>query len=414
MDVVLQEQIIDERAAEINLYLENGDVGRAMRRLLDFLTDFPVSPPLKETALRLRGEYYLANEGALRGSTVSDEVRQDFISTALELAPVLAADARRNLASGVVWEKRLENNVVFQGKGLSKSFKTQGAAFTLDSVDVTLKLGELTGLLGENGNGKTVLLRIIAGEFAADAGTLTYPLFDADDWYDIKRHIAYIPQQLTAWNGALIDVLHFAAAIHGIKGRENEALVEFYLQRLGLEKYRHAKWKALSGGYKMRFELARMLVWRPKLIVLDEPLANLDVNAQLTFLQDLKDLSRSTRYPFSVIISSQHLHEIENVADNLIFIKQGRVLYSGPTNDFDAHRGDNTFELGCDISPAELYPILRDLAVQSIQDTGQGVIINCPLEIEAETILNRLIEAKVKVRYFRDVSQSTRKLFRQE
>jgi ABC-2 type transport system ATP-binding protein len=69
-----------------------------------------------------------------------------------------------------------------------------------------------------------------------------------------------------------------------------------------------------------------MLMWRPKLLVLDEPLANLDINAQQLFLQDLKFIIKSVRYPLAVILSSQALHEIESVADNIVFIKQGQTL----------------------------------------------------------------------------------------
>ena len=82
----------------------------------------------------------------------------------------------------------------------------------------------------------------------------------------------------------LVDNLHFAAAIHGIRGKENEDEVDFIIWRLGLDKYRNATWNEISGGFKMRFSLGRALVYNPRLLILDEPLANLDVNTQLLFL----------------------------------------------------------------------------------------------------------------------------------
>lgn len=401
-----------QRAKELQFYLQEDDLNRMIRRLMDYLVEFPISDPLKDTCRRLCAEYYFMTESAQRGNPLADEKRLEFITLAQQVITALGADAERNILENTIYRRLPNADLVFEGRGLTKSFSNKTNSFTLLNVDVQLRLGELTGLLGENGNGKTVLLKIIAGEFATQAGTLSYPLFNSIDWYTIKQNIAYIPQQLTKWNGSLVDNLYFSASIHGIRGIECQTQVEFYLQRLGLEKYRNASWAALSGGYKMRFELARMLVWKPKLLVLDEPLANLDVNAQLTFLQDLKDLARSTRYPFAVIISSQHLHEIENLVDYIIFLRQGRVLYNGPANQLDAHRADNTYEINCDLSPNALAELLRPLNIQSIQDTGQGVIVNMPLEIDSEALLQHLIQAKVKIHYFRDISQSTRKLFR--
>ncbi len=285
--------------------------------------------------------------------------------------------------------------------------------FQLGPIDVTLQAGEITGVVGENGNGKTTLLRIIAGELQRSMGSITYPRFDyknEHDWYAIKQNIAFIPQALPKWRGYLKDNLHFAAANHGVFGKENEKMVKYIIHRLGLSKYINSKWKDISSGYKLRFELAKALVWRPKLLVLDEPLANLDINAKLLFMQDLRMLANIRKYPVTIILSSQQLHEIESVVDNIIFLKEGSTVYNGAVKDFGEKRTRNSFEVGGEFNRDQLYECLKSIEEVTISDTGQSLIIEVPVGIEGKVVLN-LITKEYMVEYFRDISKSTRKLF---
>ncbi len=134
------------------------------------------------------------------------------------------------------------------------------------------------------------------------------------DWIKIKNQIAYVKQEIPKWHGSLRENLHFDS-IHGIKGLQNKKDVDFILHRLGLIEYQNREWNELSGGFKLRFTLAKALVWKPSLIILDEPLANLDIHAQILVLNDLRDLANSSKYPVSIVISSQHLHEVEHIAN---------------------------------------------------------------------------------------------------
>lgn len=302
---------------------------------------------------------------------------------------------------------------IFEGRKITKFYKSVG--FRLGEIDLTLSAGEITGIVGENGNGKTTLLNIVAGELSIDGGTVFYPAFEKEqtalrNWYAVKQHIAFIPQHLDKWLGLLKDNLHLSAANHGIFGQENEEAVDFIIHRLGLTKYKNAKWNDISSGYKLRFELARALVWKPQLLILDEPLANLDINSKLLFMQDLRLLSNSLRYPIAIIMSSQQLHEIESVVDNIIFLKEGYPIYNGRVNEFGKDRETNVFELAGDFSRQDLYQWLKDYQAIKIEDTGQSFIIETPVGFTGNQLLAMLSE-KQKIEYFRDISQSTRKLF---
>ena len=229
-----------------------------------------------------------------------------------------------------------EQGLIFEGIGMSKTYKSRRVQFTLQPIDLRLRLGEITAVVGENGNGKTTLLKIVAGVHSADAGLLRYPGIVPDssplDWYSIKQRVGYISQNLPRWPSTVLANLYFAAAAHNIEQTKIDQYINFLLSTLRLQPYRHARWKELSGGYKMRFALAKALVTRPTLLIIDEPLANLDVNSQITFLDDLRRFAVSPTAPMAVLVTSQHLHEVERIADNILFMRDGHVLYNGPND----------------------------------------------------------------------------------
>ncbi|HXU29631.1 MAG TPA: ABC transporter ATP-binding protein, partial [Thermoanaerobaculia bacterium] len=296
-------------------------------------------------------------------------------------------------------------------RGLRKRYR---GGFSLSDVDLTLRPGEIVGLVGVNGSGKTTLLRILAGDLAADAGELTYPLLSGKrfDWDEIKSQIAFVAQRPPRWNGLLEANLHFHAAVRGIKGQANRDRVEFILHRLGLESYRKARWGEISGGFQMRFELAKALVARPKLLILDEPLAPLDVNTQQVFLQDLRDLADSFKHPLPILLSSQHIYEVEAITDSILFLDDGKVRFGGSLEKLLEEREQNTYELASPAAKSRLLELLAPLGVLDIENTGLTYLVNMPKETTGRKVMDALHRADVEVSYFRDVSGSTRRLFK--
>jgi ABC-2 type transport system ATP-binding protein len=305
-------------------------------------------------------------------------------------------------------------DVVFRCQGIGKDYRIRSNLFHLRDLSFALVPGEITGVVGANGSGKSTLLKIVAGEVAASCGQISYPLLSPgrNHWMKIRRQIAYVPQQPARWFGRVEDGLHLSAALYGVRGRENEEEVEFALERLGLTSYRHARWDQLSGGFQMRFELARCLVWNSRLLVMDEPLAPLDIITQQRFLQDLKDITTSTRRSMAVIISSQHLHEIESVSDRLIVVDDGFPRYCGALDGLGGTRRENCFELSCGYELKDLRDVLRPLGVRSVDDTGLEYLVRTPLSTSGCDLLRRLLGHGVVVDYFRDISRSSKSLLR--
>ena len=226
----------------------------------------------------------------------------------------------------------------------------------------------------------------------------------------------YIKQELSPWYGTLKDNLHFIASTKGIYGQKNIDEVEFIIHRLGLEKQISNKWNTLSGGYKMRFALAKALIWNPKLLILDEPLANLDIKSQQVFLRELKFLVQSQKNPISIVITTQQIYEIENIADKIIFLSKGEVKYNGYTDKFAKDRKYNIFELDCNLEKEELELIFDKIEINSIKLSGTNFMIQVPLDISEKYFLLYLLQSskKIEIKYFRNISTSTRILFKEE
>ena len=308
----------------------------------------------------------------------------------------------------------LPDQLIFSCRNLGLSFPKNG--FSLENINLDLKLGEITGVVGENGNGKTTLFRLMVGENSPEVGQMYFPFLHPSqdeklDWFNIRKQIAYVPQELSRWYGSLISNIHYEAAIHGIKGSENFTEVKFIIHRLGLEEHLNKKWKELSGGYKLRFALARALVWKPKLLIIDEPLANLDVKTQEIILRDLQELSRSLRYPVSIIISSQHLHEIESISDKILFLKRGRQIFYGAPKALGEARTGNIFELDCNLDIESLRAILQSINKARVYHNGMFYVVSTPVEMDSKEILKALLQNSVKIKYFRDISTSVKQLF---
>lgn len=301
--------------------------------------------------------------------------------------------------------------MIFEAHQIYKKFPR--SSFVLDVPQVKLAEGTITGVVGENGNGKTTLLNIVAGELEAN-GDLIYNgklAEDHTDWADVKKRIAFIPQRIPRWYGSLIQNLKLKAALDGIEAEKIEEYLDEILSFLGLMDYKHLKWTEISTGYRLRFELARMLIGKPELLVLDEPLANLDINTQQKFLSDLKNILQDKEYPTAVILSSQQLHEIETVSNHMIFLKKGTAVFSGSMNELGGKETSHVFEVQPEHSDREKF--LNFLGTNGYQygSSGEYVQVKVNEEIDAKDFLRSLIEQDIAIRYYRNISQSTKRLF---
>lgn len=397
-------QLQDKFVMEAESSLQHHDLSLLTRRLMDFCEEFVIDE-------QSRGEIFGLRKLFLDSENPQTDV--DMAATFEQARQIINRFKSTTLTAKKV--NYIGDQLLIDATGISKQFTRGRSPFKLHPLDVKLKFGEITGVVGENGNGKTTLLRILAGELSSDSGELKYPgLNNNGSWYDVKNRLAFIPQRISKWHGTLLDNLKFFATIHGITGDENAYHIDYILYRLGLERFRDLKWSEISSGYRLRFELAKMLLWKPNLLILDEPLANLDINAQQLFLQDLKFFTQSESHPISVILSSQNLHEIERVADNIIFIRQGKTIYNGQQQNFAFDRQQNSYELSGKFDLNALVQCFEGQAGFKVENAGTSFIITTDINCSIYTITKMLEERNMDLNYIRDISQSTRKLFHKD
>lgn len=297
---------------------------------------------------------------------------------------------------------------VLKAENIKKSYGAN--RFKMGPVSVQIKKGEVYGLVGENGNGKTTLLRILAKELSHDTGKLTYQFKNnPKSDYDLNTKLVYIPQRTEKWYGSLKDNLKFVLSNYKIAPEENETRVLMMIARLGLWNYKHLKWSELSSGYKMRFELARTLLRQPEILLLDEPLANLDVVAQQVILEDLKAISNSISNPIALILSSQQLYEVEKVSDKVIFLKNGE--YKEDLVENGEEEAPLIIELDAEISREELLRVMDGLSMEKLNYNGGVFVIYFTENIGISEVLQRLATHKVALTYLRDITKSTRRFF---
>lgn len=312
---------------------------------------------------------------------------------------------------------RPENSapLILQAEGVHKKYGSNAYAFGLKPVDFNLNTGEIIGLVGENGNGKTTLLRLLAKELKPDGGSLQYAMDKGND-YDLRTRLVYIEQRIPRWYGSLMNNLQFTLATYGISGESNYLLVEMMMARLGLRPFRSMNWKSISSGYRTRFELARALLRRPKILLLDEPLANLDIMAQQTILQDLKFMASSLRSPFGMVLSSQHIYEVEKVSDTIIFLKNGTPQYqrrqAGDINEtVEEAASPVIYEIETVLTRDELIKVFAGFSVDKITYNGGVYTVYFSSETQAANIFQAIAAANMPVKYLRDITHSSRRFF---
>lgn len=297
---------------------------------------------------------------------------------------------------------------VLTAKNIQKSYGSN--RFSLGPVSLEIKKGQVYGLVGENGNGKTTLLRILAKEISHNQGELNYQFDETPkDEFELRTKLVYIPQRTEKWYGSLKDNLKFVLSSYGVKPEENETRTLMMIARLGLWNYKHLKWNELSSGYKMRFELARTLLRQPEILLLDEPLANLDVLAQQVILEDLKAIANSVNHPIALILSSQQLYEVEKISDKVIFLKNGK--YQDNETKSEIENANLIVEIDTDNSREELLQIFQPFALEKLNFNGGIFVAYFSPETELSDVLTAIGNSKIQVTYIRNISTSTRRFF---
>jgi len=253
--------------------------------------------------------------------------------------------------------------------------KTYSNGFeALKGINLNVEQGDFFALLGPNGAGKSTTIGIVTSLVTKSSGQVH--VFDTDLDIDpeiAKSHIGLVPQEFN-FNGfeQVKHILVTQAGYYGMPTKLAEPRADELLRQLGLWEKRHTAARALSGGMKRRLMIARALVHKPKLLILDEPTAGVDIElrrSMWTFLQAINEQGTT------IILTTHYLEEAENLCRNIAIIDQGNIIENTDMKSLLNRLDKETFILYL-TEPLSSDLVLENISFQQIDGTTIEVEIN--------------------------------------
>jgi ABC-2 type transport system ATP-binding protein len=231
---------------------------------------------------------------------------------------------------------------------IGKTFKLQtGAAFeALKDVSLEINAGTIHGLLGPNGAGKSTLINLISGVLAPDSGSILIEGADVmKESERSKQMIGIVPQEVVMEMAFTVrEVLWFFAGMYGVPASERGPRIEAALKDLDLFEKADERARSLSGGMKRRLMIAKAIMHKPKLLILDEPTAGVDVALRQKIWELVRRLNKEGT---TILFTTHYLEEAEQLCENVTLINHGRIIKGGSVKELlrESSRNMISFEL---------------------------------------------------------------------
>ena len=206
--------------------------------------------------------------------------------------------------------------------------KSYNEVLAVDQVSFSINKGEVLGLLGHNGAGKTTIMKMLTGFLSPDTGTIDISNMSVStNTLDIQKIIGYLPENCPVWSEmSIIEYLDFQLSLKNIYGENKKKLINDAIDRTNIRDRVFDSISSLSRGYRQRVGVAQAIMHNPEVIILDEPTNGLDPTQILSMRDLIKELSTSS----TVILSTHVLQEVEAVCDRVIIIGNGKKLWDNP------------------------------------------------------------------------------------
>jgi ABC-2 type transport system ATP-binding protein len=225
--------------------------------------------------------------------------------------------------------------VMIEADGLCKQF---GSFLAVRDVSFSIPKGQVVAFLGPNGAGKTTTMRLLTGFVAPTHGTARIAGIDVQsDRIAAAEHLGYLPE-----NGPLytdmtpLGLLRFFGEARGMSQDRLRHRIDAVVGQCALESVAHNSIGKLSKGYRQRVSMAQALLHDPEVLIMDEPTSGLDPNQIRVVRQLIRDLGQSK----TVMVSTHILQEVEPVADRVLFIHDGTIVFDGPPAQLASQNGN--------------------------------------------------------------------------
>ena len=219
----------------------------------------------------------------------------------------------------------MAGEVVIKAEALTKRY---GATLAVDHIDIAVNRGEIVGILGPNGSGKTTTILMLLGLTEPTSGRAEVAGYDPlRAPLEVKRRVGYLPDQVGFYDGlSARDNLAYTGRLAGLSRREIDERFSAAIDRVGLGDVGRARVGTFSQGMRQRLGLAEILMKRPSVAILDEPTTALDPHSTQEFLEMIRRLKADGT---AVLLSSHHLDQVQSVCDRVALFNRGRIVLSG-------------------------------------------------------------------------------------
>jgi ABC-2 type transport system ATP-binding protein len=292
-------------------------------------------------------------------------------------------------------------------EGLTKGFP---GVVAVDHLSFDVRPGEIFGLVGPDGAGKTTTLRLLAGVMPPDEGSAIVAGSDVvSDPEGAKHHLSYMPQRFGLYDDLTVDEnIRFYADLFGVNKRERDERAPQLLRAAGMFEFRARLAGKLSGGMKQKLGLVCALIHRPKAILLDEPTNGVDPVSRRDFWRILYDLIGEG---VAILTSTAYLDEAER-CHRVALLHQGRLLFCDTPNNLKSKLGKGVLSV-ISADPRRLREALgRAEGISSLTLTGDGLhVVVDDAERRTEEFENRLHKAQILFEPIHQVTPTIEDLF---
>lgn len=291
------------------------------------------------------------------------------------------------------------SDYLVQAVGLRKSF---GAVHAVNGVDFKIPAGEIYGLVGSDGAGKTTTMRLLVGALLPDSGEATVCGFDVQKQTEqVRSQIGYLSQRFSMYEDlTVLENIRFFAEVRGLSAKDWLPRSLEILEFVGLASFKDRRAGQLSGGMKQKLGLASALVTRPRVLLLDEPTTGVDPVTRQDFWQLLIKLvslpspagrgdgGEGENGGVSVLISTPYMDEAAR-CNRIGFMRHGQIIAEGAPSELRAKLNDRILELRGDPMPLLRHIAEQDQDVEDVRAFGDRLHLRVS-EKKAGDVLSRL------------------------